>query len=163
MLDKTVRSPDECRTLTLSQSSFCDRRRPAALVQTSCPPIDVIGAPRGARVSVRSRGDRAMSFPHCPGKWMTATSLFLRQGSPQQQQQVLGVVPLGSKTWARWAQVLAKQHLGAGLGSLNCARTALQSTGSGNDSQLFEKIAGKKNNLGDPSSSFEGFHKSSWC
>lgn len=63
MLDETVGSPDECRTLTLSQSSFCDRRRPAALVQTSCPLTDVIGAPRGARGSVRSHVREDLTEP----------------------------------------------------------------------------------------------------
>jgi len=63
-------------------------------------PLDVTGAPRGLRESVGSRGDRAMPFSPCPGKQMTETSLFLRQGSPH-QQRALGAVLLGSKIRAR--------------------------------------------------------------
>lgn len=63
-----------------SQSSFCDRRRPAALVQTSCSPTDVIGATRGVRGSVGSRGDRAVSFSHCPGKWVMRDQPFFEVG-----------------------------------------------------------------------------------
>lgn len=105
------------------------------------PHIDVTRAPRGVKGSVGSRGDRAMSFSHCPGKWMRPTSFWggdLHSGS---KYWVLHCWE--AKTGARWGQVLTRQHPGAELGSLNCAPTALQSVGSENHSQLFRKITGK--------------------
>lgn len=63
-----------------------------------------------------------------------------------------GCCTAGSKTGASPAQELARQHPEAGLGSLNCADTALQSTGS-----ALPKITGKNYNLEDISSSSEDF------
>lgn len=160
MLDEPSGLQINAEPWPFSQSSFCDRRRPAASVQTSCSRYRCYWGSQGSeRICRKQRWQSHVTFS-LSWKRMTETRLFLREGSPQQRKYWV-LHCWEAKTGARWGQVLMRQHPGAGLGSLNCAPTALQPVGSENHSQLFKKITGK-NNLGHVSSSFEDFLKGSW-